>query len=396
MKKNLLSMVVMLMGATLLTGCLSDSNKNNDPIKITVTDGIYVINNGSAYSGIDGSLTVDTYDLTSVARQNVYKSVNGASLGGTPNDACVLGSKMYIVGSDENTIFVLNSKTFKEITKISTVALLGEAGATPRHIIGYGDRIYFTTYGTANEDGSMSNGYVAAVDTVNFSKQGLYEVGVAPEGLTLGGTSDQNGKTAITLYVCNSDYGYGSGSISIINPVSGSVKEVKNAMIHNPQEIAIAGTTMYIIDWGYYDESWTQHEMGLFMLSDDRCVKLVPDATGMACLGYNILTYNYPYGAEKASYSLYNIQNQYASTFTLSGDSSKPIVSPCAINIDPNTGYILIASRNIDPTTGYPSYSTPGFVNIYNSEGVLSKSFETGVEPHKIGFTYATKTLVTQ
>lgn len=396
MKKNLLSLVVMLMGSTLLTGCLSDSDKNNEPVKITVTDGIYVINNGSSYNGIDGSLTVDTYDQTSIARQNVYKSVNGASLGGTPNDACVLGSKMYIVGSDENTIFVLNTKTFKEITKINTVALLGEAGATPRHIIGYGDRIYFTTYGTAGDDGSMSKGHVAVVDTVNFSKQGLFEVGVAPEGLTIGGSSDQNGQTAITLYVCNSDYGNGNGSISIINPVSGSVKEVKNAKIHNPQEIAVAGSTMYIIDWGYYDENWTQHEMGLYMLSDDSCVKLVEDATGMACLGYTILTYNYPYGADKASYTLYNIQTQYRSPFNLTGDTSKPIVSPCAISIDPNTGYVLIASRNIDKTTGYPSYSTAGFVNIYKNDGSLYKSFETGVEPHKIGFTYATKTLVTQ
>lgn len=392
MKKNLLGFVVMLMGTTLLTSCLGDSNNNNEPTKVTVTDGIFVINNGSQFNGIDGSLTVTNY-TDATARQNVYKSVNGTSLGGTPNDACVLGSKMYIVGSDENTIFVLNSKTFKEIAKINTVELMGEKGATPRSIIGYGDKVYFTTYGTSSYDGT-GKGSVAVVDTLSFGLKASYEVGVAPEGLTLGGVSNSDNTTTLILYVCNSGYGAVTGSISTINLSSGSVSEVKNAMIHNPQEIAVAGTTMYIIDWGYYDENWTQHEMGLYMLSGDQATKLIPDATGMACLGTSIVTYNYPYGAEKATYTIYDISSRYQNTFPLSGDSAKPIVSPCAISIDPNTGYVLIASRVIDKTTGYPSYSTPGYVNMYTSSGTYVKSFDTGVEPHRIGFTYTTQTIV--
>lgn len=392
MKKYLLSIAVMLMGSTLLTGCLGDSNNNNEPTKVTVTDGIFVINNGNQINGIDGSLTVADYS-DAAARQNVYKTVNGTSLGGTPNDACVLGSKIYVVGSEENTIFVLNAKTFKEIARVSTIGLLGDRGATPRHIIAYDNRVYFTTYGTTKYDGT-GNGYVAVIDTLNFGLQGSYPVGVAPEGLTLGGVTSSDNKTTFMLYVCNSGYGVVQGSISTINLSSGSVSEVKNAMIHNPQEIAVAGSTMYIIDWGYYDENWDQHEMGLYEVSGEQAVKLVADATGMGCLGYNIVTYNYPYGADKATYTIYNIQTRSSMNFNPSGDSARPIVSPSAISIDPNTGYVLIASRVIDSATGYPSYSMPGYVNIYNGSGAFVKSFDAGVEPHMIGFTYATKTLV--
>ena len=155
MKKNLLSFAVMAMGATLLTGCLGDDSKGGDtPAEIVVTKGAFVINNGSSYQSIDGSLTYLDFS-TNTAEQNVYKKVNGKSLGGTPNDVMVYGQKVYIVGSDENTIFVLDVRNFKELAEVSTTDLLGDAdGNTPRRIAAYEDKVYFTTYG----------GYVAAID----------------------------------------------------------------------------------------------------------------------------------------------------------------------------------------------------------------------------------------
>ena len=59
MKKYLLSLAVMAMGATLLTGCLGDDSKGggDTPTEILVTKGAFVINNGNYYQAIDGSLT---------------------------------------------------------------------------------------------------------------------------------------------------------------------------------------------------------------------------------------------------------------------------------------------------------------------------------------------------
>ena len=182
MKKYLLSLAVMAMGSTLLTGCLGDDSNSNTPTEIPVTKGVFIINNGSSYQSIDGSLTYINYaTMTPSAQQNVYQMVNGESLGGTPNDVLVYGQKVYIVGSDENTIFVLDARNSKELKKLSTTSLLGEAeGRTPRRLAAFDGKVYFTTYGDGDK------GSVAAIDTTSFTLQKQYQVGSYPEGLTFG------------------------------------------------------------------------------------------------------------------------------------------------------------------------------------------------------------------
>ena len=378
--------VALMMGATLLTGCLGDDNKKNDPIDVTITEGVVVVNNGSSYNGIDGSMSF--IDLRNDAiQQNVYKTANGASLGGTPNDAIVYGQKLYVVGSDENTVFVLNPKTFKEITKISTTDILGaEGGVNPRHLTAYGDKVYVSTYG----------GYVAEIDTLGFAMTRSFKVGSSPEGMAIGTSAD--GKTA-SLYVANSDYSYGNGSISTINLSTGSITEFKNEKIRNPQQILAAGDVLFVLDWGYYDkeDGGKQKEAGVYTVYNNEVTKTIPDATGMAGAGYTIITYNNPYGSTETTYTMYNTRYGTQSAFRLSEDSEYPIISPAAIALDPNnTGYLLIASRQKDPDTGYPSYALPGYVNLYsiqNGVGKFQKSYNVGIEPHKIEFSYGIATL---
>ena len=379
-KKQIVFSLALMTGATLLTGCLSDNN-NSEPIEITVTKGLVVVNNGSAYNGIDGSLSFVDLEKE-VAQQNVYKTANGASLGGTPNDAIVYGQKLYVVGSDENTVFVLNPKTFKEITKISTTALLGEAeGVNPRHMTAYGSKVYVSTYG----------GYVAEIDTVAFNMTRSFKVGSVPEGLTIGlvGVS-----STPMLYVANSDYGNGNGSISTVNLETSSITDFKHELIRNPQEILAASDVLYVLDWGYYDENWMQKEAGVYKIEGSEVKLVIPDATGMAGVKSTIVTFNSPYGGTETTYSIYNTRYGTLNTLSLTGDSERPIFSPAAIAIDYNTGNVMVASRPQDPDTGYPSYAMPGYVNVYTVSGSTAnyyKSFDVGVEPHKIEFSYGTQ-----
>ena len=389
MKKYLLSLAVMAMGATLLTGCLGDDSKGSDtPAEIPVTKGVFIINNGNYYSSIDGSLTYINYaTMTPSAQQNVYQTVNGESLGGTPNDVIVYGQKVYIVGSDENTIFVLDARNSKELKKVSTTALLGDAeGRTPRRIAAFEDKVYFTTYGDGDK------GYVAAIDTTSFTLQKQYQVGSYPEGLTFG-IDDKN---TVTLYVANSDWSKGNGSISKIDITSGNVTNTEFEKVKNPMEIAVAGDVLYVLDYGYYDDDYTQHDAGVYKISGNSVSLVVPNATGMAASGYYIFTFNDPYGGTTgSSYSVYDILSNSTVKLNLSGDSDHPIVSPAAIAVDPITGNIFIASRQKDPDTGYPA-NLPGFVNVYQgygpnaTPGQFVESFQTGVEPHKIEFVHGT------
>ena len=390
MKKYLLSFAVMAMGSTLLTGCLGDDSNSNTPAEVPVTKGVFIINNGSSYQSIDGSLTYINYaTMTPSAQQNVYQKVNKRSLGGTPNDVLVYGQKVYIVGFDENIIFVLDARNSEELKKVSTIDLLGEAdGKGPRRLAAFDGKVYFTTYGNGDK------GSVAAIDTTSFALQKQYQVGSYPEGLAFG-IDDAN---IVTLYVANSDYGKGNGSISKIDITSGNVTNTEFEKVKNPQEIAVETTgNLYVLDYGHYVEaSKTQLDAGVYKISGNSVSLVVPNATGMAVYGPFIYTFNDPYGSTTGpSYSVYDISSNSAAKLNLSGDSDHSIVSPAAIAVDPITGNIFIASRQKDPDTGYPAY-LPGFVNVYQGYGLNAnpgqfvESFQTGVEPHKIEFVHGT------
>ena len=387
--KNYLMMAALAAGLFMtcvtFTSCTSDIGDNpvnsDDPNggmivgEIVVTNGMLILNNGSYYDSIDGSLTyVDFNQNPYDVKQGVYKKVNGESLGGTPNDVLVHGYKIYIAGSDENTVFVLDAKNFKLIKKISTTGEMGEAdGVTPRHLLAYGDKVFVSTYG----------GYVGVIDTLSLNICNKYKVGPYPEGMAISETA-----AGVSLYVANSDYGMGNGSISKINLTSGSISEFTNDKIHYPQQLAVVGDDIYVLDGGHYDDNWIQQDAGVYLISGDSGKKIIPDATGMAVAGYSIITYNCPYGSTSLSYSIYNIAYGHLDSFHLTGDDINPIFNPCAISMDPNTGYVYIASRQKDPDTNYPSYLTPGYVNVYNSTGQYISSFSTGIEPCASAFIY--------
>ncbi|MBQ9215203.1 MAG: hypothetical protein IJ159_00420 [Prevotella sp.] len=398
MKKYFLSFLMMAMGTVLITSCLGDDNDNNNnkPVDIVTTTGLYVINNGS-WNQNNGSMTY--FDYESLSAQQVLSGPTG--LGDTPNDAYTLGDTIFVVGSSENTIFVINKKNFSIIERVNTVDELGEAeGYSPRHITGYNNKVYFTTYG----------GYVGELDAKTLTITNKCQVGSGPEGLAVGGsTSDP------VLYVANSDYSYGNASISKIPLSSGTLgtpQTITHEKIRNPQEIVPVGDDFYFLDWGYYDENWNQMEAGLYYYSKGTVTKVVPDATGIGvgvvyvsgyAVGYNIVTFNAPYGATgKPTFNKVNTYTnpQSAMPLNLSGDSDFEIVSPAAIAVDPITGNIIIASRPIDPDTGYASSTLPGYANMYHSDLTSSEAtyiqgthFTTGIEPHKIGFTIGTKTI---
>ena len=369
MKKHLLSFAVMMMGAALFTAC-SDSDDEKTTHPIAVTDGFYVVCSGNTSSSINGSLTY--FDYASLkATPNAFEMVNGKSLGMTVNDAVRYGDKLYVVVDGEHKVFVTDANTLKLINTIDMTsgAMLGaEGGAHPRRITGDSGNIYVSTYG----------GFVAAIDTVSFSLKQKYQVGSYPEGLVV-----SNG----TLYVANSDYGMGQNpSISKIDLSTGSVTEIKNENIRNPQEVAVAGNFIYYLDYGQYDQNWNQLNAGVYCINPSSEIKcVVPNATAMAASGYYIYTINAPYGQGETSYNIYNISSGSLLSFT-----PADIESPACIGVDPVSGYVMIASYHT--TGGWANWSENGYVNIYDAN-VSSKihTFECGVGPQRLSYNIGVK-----
>ncbi len=366
MKKFLMSFAVLAMGMSLLTACSNDDDENHGTAYVPVSNGAYVVCSGNMSSSIDGSLTYFDYG-TGQGTLNAFKTVNGRSLGMTVNDALRVGSKLYVVVDGEKKVFVCDANTLKQVAAIDMTAgnMLGaEGGISPRRITTDGSKIYVSTYG----------GYVAAIDTLNFQLQKKYQAGSYPEGIAVNGDY---------LYVANSDYGNGQNpSISKINLSTGESTTYKAESIRNPQSVAVAGNDIYFLDYGNYDEDWNQQNAGVYRITGETVTQIIPDATCMAASGYSIYTINAPYGGDEVTYSVYNIQSASLTQFNPSG-----IESPAAIEVDPLTGYILIASYHTKVTEWgtFADYSGNGYVNVYSSLTAAPKfTFECGVSPTRI------------
>ena len=362
MKKVILSA---LLATTFIgfTSCSSDDDNTTPELPVTVSTGVFVLNEGNSYSGINGSLT--SYDYVgNTATQNAYKTVNGNELGGTPNDAIVYGNKLYICSSDESMVFVANNISLKEVKRIETRNAAGDTKVMPREFLAAGGKVYVSTYG--NE--------VLAIDTLTLSVTARYACGANAEGMAI----SADGKT---LYVANSDGYTAQGSISAINLTDGTTQTIANSGIKNPTRVFVVNGQVYFLDMGSYDANWTQIGEGLYRLTDNGSVKLA-EASEVKYFAGKFYMYHARYG-ETATYSVYDLPSGKESTFIDGTD----IAAPAAIGIDPILGCVVITSYSM--ANGYADYSADGYAVIYDAAGVKQGQFKTGVGPTTVIFNSA-------
>ena len=373
MKRHLLSLAVLLAATTLFVSCEVDEEGNIVPktYMADYSESVFVINSGNMYNNIPGSLTKYS-TLGNYHETDIFASTNGRSLGATPNDGIVYGSKLYIAVDGENRIEVCDANTLKALTPINTVELLGEnEGKSPRHLLAIDGKVYVTTYG----------GVVAAIDTTTFKLSKKYTVGAYPEGMAYA-----NGK----LYVANSSYGDGTApSLSIITLATGQVETLVDDAIKNPSTVLALNGAIYVMEGDLYDwTTWDIISAGGLRKVTGKTVEHIYDS-GMA-MGSN----------QMAAYKdkIYMIKDAYTHPICLVYDTTDGtitdleldgLVAANAINLDPITGeiYVLSYAKNYE-VTDYTAadYNAPGFCNRYNNEGTLTATFGVGVGPTAIVF----------
>ena len=357
-------MAVLLMGAAMFTACDDNDNEQHEYI-VPVTKGAFLLCSGNMSGNIDGSVSYLDYTSNQVANKQ-FQAQNGRSLGGTPNDALVYGSKMYIAVTGENTLEVVDAKTLKSLRQIKTNVTFGEGCLKPRHLTASGDKVYISFYGKSESSydenwnaTTKGNGYVVAIDTTTFTRQGIYEAGSFPEGISV---ADKK------LYVCNSDYAACTKpSISIIDLTTGSGSLIKNDNIVNPQKIVLtAAGDMYVLDFGNYGDK----KSGVYKISaKNNEVTRLMDANDMDCIGSNIFGYytefDDSYKPVKTTYQVYNLLSQGTSTFYT--DTNNEIIPAC-IGVDPVVGTVFIASNVKNADTGKTDYKANSKIFMFNVE----------------------------
>ncbi|BCS86727.1 MULTISPECIES: YncE family protein [Prevotella] len=353
---NVLFLVTAILG---LASCGEDDKYEGVGLK-AVSDGAYVVAYGTSTN--PANLSYIDYK-NSESTTNVFTKANGSSLGTGANDGLVYGSKMYIVVDGSATIEVVDKTTLKSIKQIKTTDLLGtDLGTNPRHIIAGNGKIYFTTY----------HGVVAAVDTTTYALANKYTVGSYPEGLVGAGNY---------IYVANSNYGMGKGTISAINLTNGSVDTQTISGVTNPVKLFYANNSLYVLDYGSYDANYKQVGAGVKLISGTSSTTLF-DATMADLYQGNFYFVNAAYKAKDVTYGIYTLATKTTTAFAGTVDS------PAQIAVDPITGRVFIASNSMNADNSYPDYNKNGYVREFTSMGTKVKDYVCGASPTAIFFNY--------
>lgn len=366
MKKYLLSIAVLMAATISFTSCDDDDDCPTCPPPATIVqNGVYVINEGSYYSQINGTLDFlgydvanDTYSMT----RNIFESVNGRSLGGSPNDALIVGdSVLCIAVTDESRVEFVNTITKKASTAIKIEKpreLAYESGSNYLYVSSFTGKVYKI---------DMTTRTIAGESAV---------VGANLEGIAVAGNK---------LYVCNScssDYTTYYKNVVELN-ASTLAKNQDIEVVDDPVDVINAGSAIFILSMGIYADK--DKPATVQMLKDGQ-ISTIGNATMMAydanlkrLYMVNVI-YNEDYTIKRRDYMVYDLNTNTTSTFLQEASAFLPY----SIAVNPVNGDVFITSITKNPDTGKADYTADCKLYRYTSAGILLGTYDCGVNPGTI------------
>ncbi|MBQ0019776.1 MAG: hypothetical protein KBT39_04550 [Bacteroidales bacterium] len=352
------------LAAVAALGFTSCDDQDSAPVleQVTTSEGVFVVNSGNQSGKIDGSLTYYDYN-TKTATQNVYQAANGKSLGVTLPGCVVYGSKLYVVGSVESTVFIADRKTLKEIATVKTE--VDGAGVKGRHAVAGGGYVFVASYANT----------VFAIDTLTNTITKTFKSGDYSDGICY-----QDGY----LYTGDTDYGrygketHGTPSVTKINVATGESTIITNEKFRNPTDIVSVDGRIFVQDKGYYGgENGGQIEQNLYELAADGSIKKeIGEASTIAAGNDKIYIISAPYKGHAPEYKVYDVKSDELKTFC-KGDEVK---YPNMISVDPVKNIVYITSYQLKSGTTSADYKAAGYVVMYDgTSGACLGQFECGV-----------------
>ncbi len=347
---KLLAVGALALGAT----ACSDNDEPDIPVIEPVeSNTILVVNNGVQSTGVPGTLTL--YNIaTGNTVADAFRETNNLSIGDTPQDAVIFGSKLYISVFDSNCIWVLDAQSL-EIKK----SIVPEAPSQgPRNFAVAGDKVYVSLY----------SGHVAAIDTTAMAIESTFEVGPNPEKIAVRGNM---------MYVANSDGNNWmesniNSSLSIVDLAT--MEQSFHKIGTNVTSVVTNGTDVFALCMGNYgDIPATIKKIGADGTATDFC-----PGTMIAISGSKLYVINDPAMTPvNPTYKIYTTAGGVASDMFAAGTEVPK--APCGISINNTDGSFIILSRLMGEVS--PLYTDPGVAYYYNSDATLRAKFDIGINP---------------
>ena len=358
-----------LCAMTVIGGFTSCTDDDDSPvfIDVTVADGVFVLNEGSYFAGINGTLDYLDYK-TATMSNNILADIY--NLGGTPNNAIIVGDVMYIACSDENRVAVIDAKNLIAAKQMIAIT-------APRELATDGSYLYVTSQA----------GCVIKVDlTTNLIVETTPVIGDRLEGIAY-----RDGY----LYVCNSckeipdpetgfsTWEYHTNLIKLDAQTLSKVSDITVAA--NPNQIVSDGQYLYLASWGDYNQTPATVQQ----IDENDEVSVIGTGQKIAYDDNKLYIVNTEYDEywnEVHTYKVLDLKTNLTTDFW--GDTSL-IFSPGTIGVDPVTHDVFITSYNKDDY-GYASYTTNGYMIVYsNTNKYFSNAatkYNTGVGPCTLVF----------
>lgn len=358
MRKFLLYGVLTSMLALGFASCSSDDDDEPWTEPVVVTEGVYILNSGSSSAKINSTLGYYNPETKSYTK-NVFDNQNSMTIGNTGNDMVIYGSKMYILTTVSNKIYITDLKG--KLLKYSdgkTDAIIspmnGTEPAEPRYGTAHGGKVYIST----------KAGFIARIDTTSMAIDKTVKVGPNPEQMTV-----VNNK----LYVTNS--GYGSGNTVSVVDLSTFTELKKIDVALNPTPIiSDKQGNIYIVSWGNY----TTIKSSLQKL-DTKTDKVTEIGSGIASKiilnkdENKLLIINEVYDEswnQSRSFAYYDLNtNKLTEEPFVTIPSNVDLSNMFSLSVDPVNGDIYIGTSN---------YSTNGDMHVFSADGTYKDKFDTG------------------
>ncbi|MCQ2197329.1 MAG: hypothetical protein MJZ60_07410 [Bacteroidaceae bacterium] len=361
MKKYISFAAIAAFAALTLTSC-DDKDEAPELKEVTTSEGVFVINSGNQSGKIDGSLTYYDYN-TKTATQNVYQAANGKSLGLTLPGCVVYGSKIYIVGSVENTVFIADRKTLKEVATLKTE--VDGVGVKGRDVCAGNGYVYVASYANT----------VFAIDTLTNTITKTFKSGDYSDGICF---------YKDCVYTGDTDYGkygkaeHGTPSVTKINVATGQSTIITNDAFRNPTDLVVVDGRLFMQDKGYYGgEGGSQIDQNLFEIdADGKILNTICAASTIAASNDKIYIIDAPYKGHAPEYKVYDVKSGKLSTFCAGNE----ILYPNMISVDPVKNIVFITSYQLKAGTTSADYKVAGYVAMYDGNtGAFLGQFECGV-----------------
>ncbi len=356
--KNLLNyLMILAIGGLFFTACNNDDD-DLEPIVDNVT-GFYFINYGGGSLGT-GTITKYDYKKDTVIN-NYYEAKNGEELNSSIQYACEYNDQIYLMGNAVDQVIVVDTGFVQHMQGIT------EDIQVPRFCVGNGDYLYISCWKDASEwNIGMPSSYIAKYNINSNTVEETIAIPGGPEGLAIA-----NGNLYAAL-----NY---KDSVAVVDLANDEVSY-----------IATPAVTSYFVK---------DNSNNLYV----SMVSTYTDPSTSAGLGYINTSSN----ELQTSFPLEGISTNYASIMSATDDFSTIFVLATAYDaswnlvaavykFDVASGEFSTLIDDLSGTNGLAydsendqlyvfgaeSYSEPGTVDIYTTDGTYVSEFDCGVSPY--------------